>query len=152
MVASPALVESATNVQRAVMSRWDVCSCRQRLIHVRSDEAIHALRECGSTGQAGGLQLGRMDVHNQDECTTLFDFFSFPLSLNFFASWPAAEYASMGVESRQPGVFAAVITTLAAATVAIVLRFVARRITKVPLWWDDFLCVGAYVRPECDLR
>lgn len=49
--------------------------------------------------------------------------------------------------SRQVSLFVALSITGAAATAALVLRLVARRITKVSLWWDDFMCMGAYV---CD--
>ncbi|KAK9421296.1 hypothetical protein SUNI508_05834 [Seiridium unicorne] len=51
----------------------------------------------------------------------------------------------MAVATRQPNVFVAVSITLAAATVAIILRFLARRMTKVPIWWDDFMCIGAFL-------
>jgi hypothetical protein len=57
-------------------------------------------------------------------------------------------FAGMGkldVPSWQPNLYAAVAVTLTAATLAISLRFAARRMTKVPLWWDDFMCVGAFV-------
>ncbi|KAH8199712.1 hypothetical protein TruAng_006120 [Truncatella angustata] len=51
----------------------------------------------------------------------------------------------MVVESQQPDMFAAVSITLVAAAVAITLRFAARRMTKVPIWWDDFMCIGSFV-------
>ncbi|KAF7534123.1 hypothetical protein G7054_g6499 [Neopestalotiopsis clavispora] len=51
----------------------------------------------------------------------------------------------LDVPSWQPNLYAAVAVTLTAATLAISLRFAARRMTKVPLWWDDFMCVGAFI-------
>ncbi|ETS85233.1 hypothetical protein PFICI_03258 [Pestalotiopsis fici W106-1] len=53
--------------------------------------------------------------------------------------------AKLDVPSWQPNLYAAVAVTLTTATVAISLRFAARRMTKVPLWWDDFMCVGAFI-------
>ncbi|KAI1851323.1 hypothetical protein JX266_003398 [Neoarthrinium moseri] len=48
------------------------------------------------------------------------------------------------MESQQPNLFAVVAITMAAATLTLVLRLIARRMTKVPLWWDDYLCILAY--------
>ncbi|KAH8673330.1 hypothetical protein BX600DRAFT_432961 [Xylariales sp. PMI_506] len=49
------------------------------------------------------------------------------------------------MQSKQPDVYAAVGITLGAATVALVLRLIARRTTHVPLWWDDYMCMIAYL-------
>lgn len=49
------------------------------------------------------------------------------------------------VESAQLGVYVCIFSLLALATVAIVLRFVARRLKGVWLWYDDYLAVFAYV-------
>lgn len=45
----------------------------------------------------------------------------------------------------QPNVFAAVSITWAAALTALVLRVVARRMTKMAWWIDDYFCVSAFV-------
>lgn len=42
-------------------------------------------------------------------------------------------------------VWACVGVTLGLATVSVVLRFLARRMTKVALWWDDWFAVLAFV-------
>src|SRR5688572_30654267 len=41
-------------------------------------------------------------------------------------------------------VFVSVVATTAIATVFIVLRFLARRVTKVSLWWDDYMAASAF--------
>ncbi|KAH7129571.1 hypothetical protein B0J13DRAFT_564270 [Dactylonectria estremocensis] len=45
----------------------------------------------------------------------------------------------------QPNVYAAVAITWAAALPALVLRAVARRMTKMAWWFDDYFCVAAFV-------
>ncbi|KAH8680407.1 hypothetical protein BGZ61DRAFT_358646 [Ilyonectria robusta] len=45
----------------------------------------------------------------------------------------------------QPNVFAAISITWAAALTALVLRVVARRMTKMAWWFDDYFCVSAFV-------
>ncbi|KAK8023472.1 hypothetical protein PG991_006711, partial [Apiospora marii] len=49
------------------------------------------------------------------------------------------------MESRQPEVYAAVTITLVAATAALVLRIIARKMKKLALWFDDYLVVFAWV-------
>ncbi|KAF7557742.1 hypothetical protein G7Z17_g458 [Cylindrodendrum hubeiense] len=44
----------------------------------------------------------------------------------------------------QPNVFAAVCITWAVALPALVLRVVARRMTKMAWWFDDYFCVSAF--------
>ncbi|ORY67748.1 uncharacterized protein BCR38DRAFT_314970, partial [Pseudomassariella vexata] len=48
-------------------------------------------------------------------------------------------------QSRQPELFAALSLTWGTATIALVLRLVARRITRISLSWDDYLAIAAYV-------
>ncbi|KAH7123112.1 hypothetical protein EDB81DRAFT_699967 [Dactylonectria macrodidyma] len=45
----------------------------------------------------------------------------------------------------QPNVYAAVSITWAAALPALVLRAVARRMTKMAWWFDDYFCVSAFI-------
>lgn len=45
----------------------------------------------------------------------------------------------------QTNVYAASIITWVAALVALILRVVARRITKQAWWIDDYFCVSAFV-------
>ncbi|KAM0323953.1 hypothetical protein ACHAQA_008535 [Verticillium albo-atrum] len=47
--------------------------------------------------------------------------------------------------NRKPEIFAAVIVTFVSATVSLASRLFARRTTKVSLWWDDWLVIGAWV-------
>jgi hypothetical protein len=35
--------------------------------------------------------------------------------------------------------------TFSLATLSMIGRLVARKITKVPLWWDDYLAIAAWV-------
>ncbi|KAK7991458.1 hypothetical protein PG988_000252 [Apiospora saccharicola] len=48
------------------------------------------------------------------------------------------------MESRQPEVYGAVTITLVAATTALVLRIIARRMKKLALWFDDYLAMVAW--------
>lgn len=41
-------------------------------------------------------------------------------------------------------VFIPVAATTVFATIFIVLRFLARRVTRVSLWWDDYMAVAAF--------
>lgn len=45
-----------------------------------------------------------------------------------------------------PDIYAAIFITFSAAVVALVLRFTARRMTKMKLWFDDYFAVVATVR------
>ena len=45
----------------------------------------------------------------------------------------------------QPDVYASIFITMAAASTALALRLIARRMTKVPLWYDDYFAVVAFV-------
>jgi hypothetical protein len=47
--------------------------------------------------------------------------------------------------SRQTHAYACLAITFAAATITIILRLIARRLTKVSLWLDDYLAIAAYV-------
>ncbi|KAF2638689.1 hypothetical protein P280DRAFT_508923 [Massarina eburnea CBS 473.64] len=47
--------------------------------------------------------------------------------------------------TRQPNAYACLGITFAAATTTLVLRLVARYLTKVSLWYDDWLALVAYV-------
>ncbi|KAJ3483203.1 hypothetical protein NLG97_g7360 [Lecanicillium saksenae] len=47
-------------------------------------------------------------------------------------------------ESLQPGVYACVIITFVISTITLGLRFYARRIKNVQLWWDDWFAVLSF--------
>jgi len=47
--------------------------------------------------------------------------------------------------SRQTNAYVCLSITFAAATITISLRLIARRLTKVSLWLDDYLAVLAYL-------
>jgi hypothetical protein len=47
--------------------------------------------------------------------------------------------------NRQPELWAAALIPYTAATVALVLRMVARRKTRVLLVWEDYLAIVAFV-------
>ena len=49
-------------------------------------------------------------------------------------------------ESRTAKVYSDTISLVALATIAVVLRFVARKIAGSKLWWDDWILVVALVR------
>lgn len=53
--------------------------------------------------------------------------------------------SARNMESRQPEVYGAVTITLVAATAALVLRIIARRMKKLALWFDDYLAMVAWV-------
>lgn len=40
------------------------------------------------------------------------------------------------------------IVTLVPATIAVVLRYLARHLSRAGLWWDDYLIVVSLVRPH----
>lgn len=46
----------------------------------------------------------------------------------------------------QPNLYAGLIITYVLALVAVVLRLFARRLKKLPLWFDDWFIVAALVR------
>lgn len=48
----------------------------------------------------------------------------------------------------QSEIYSAIAITLTVALVALVLRMMARRITKQPLWYDDGFAVVALVSPD----
>lgn len=52
------------------------------------------------------------------------------------------------METRQPGFWAAALTTYIAALTAFVLRIVARRLKGLTLFFDDYLALAAFVRPQ----
>ena len=49
-------------------------------------------------------------------------------------------------QNRRPQVYAAEIAVYPLAVVAVVLRFLARRVAKNPLWIDDWFILVAFVR------
>ena len=48
-------------------------------------------------------------------------------------------------QSQRSSLYAALFITYGFATIAVVLRFVARRLRHLSLWYDDWLCVVAWV-------
>jgi hypothetical protein len=42
-------------------------------------------------------------------------------------------------------VYTSIFITMGAASTALILRLMARRMTKVPLWYDDYFAVVAFV-------
>lgn len=48
-------------------------------------------------------------------------------------------------ESIQYGVYASILATLIPSSIILCLRFVARKLKRVSLWWDDYLAVLALV-------
>ena len=53
--------------------------------------------------------------------------------------------AAFLAEDRSSSVLAAAISTFSLATIAVILRIIARRITAAKLWWDDYFIFLAYV-------
>lgn len=51
-------------------------------------------------------------------------------------------------ETKQPVLYAAVITTYGLAVIAVLLRFLARRLRRLDWWLDDWLILVALVRPS----
>ena len=47
--------------------------------------------------------------------------------------------------SEVPRILGVNIATFILAVIAIVLRFMARRLTRAPFWWDDWLMIPAIV-------
>lgn len=52
----------------------------------------------------------------------------------------------MASESLQAGVYACVVITFVASSITLALRFYARKIKNVQLWWDDWFAVLSFVR------
>ncbi len=48
-------------------------------------------------------------------------------------------------ETQVPRILGVNIATFALAVTTIVLRFVSRRLSRAPLWWDDWLMIPAIV-------
>lgn len=42
-------------------------------------------------------------------------------------------------------VLAVIVATFALAMIFLVLRMVARKVTRVHLWWDDYLAIAAFL-------
>jgi hypothetical protein len=59
--------------------------------------------------------------------------------------------ATDSMESRQPNIYASVGITGIAALLALCLRLLARRLTKISLWVDDYLAICALVSPAWHL-
>ena len=49
------------------------------------------------------------------------------------------------MQSRQPEIWASALITYLVALIAFVLRFVARRLIKSPLQYDDYIALAAFV-------
>ncbi|KAH3939755.1 hypothetical protein HBI56_224330 [Parastagonospora nodorum] len=47
--------------------------------------------------------------------------------------------------NQQPRIIGSVAATWALATIALVLRFYCRRLSKAGFWWDDYLMIPAYI-------
>jgi hypothetical protein len=47
--------------------------------------------------------------------------------------------------NQQPRIIGLVAATWALATIALVLQFYCRRLSKAGFWWDDYLMIPAYV-------
>ena len=47
--------------------------------------------------------------------------------------------------TQVPRILGVNIATFALAVMAICLRFIARRLTRLPYWWDDWLMLPAIV-------
>lgn len=52
-------------------------------------------------------------------------------------------------QSLQPNIFAACIVVTVAATIAVALRLLCRRLAKAYLWWDDWIVIAALVSAKC---
>lgn len=46
---------------------------------------------------------------------------------------------------RQLHTYICIFVTFAAATISLVLRLIARRLTKISLWFDDYLSILAFL-------
>lgn len=51
------------------------------------------------------------------------------------------------VESKQGISWGVLFATLVPATVCFTLRMLSRRLTRVRLWWDDYMAIGGFVSP-----
>ncbi len=49
-------------------------------------------------------------------------------------------------ESKQPELYAALITTNVLAALAVSMRFLSRRLSRFKWWYDDWLILAAFVR------
>jgi hypothetical protein len=52
--------------------------------------------------------------------------------------------------SLKSDIISAMVITWVSALLALIARVFARRMTKVPWWYDDYLCVGAFVSLACE--
>ena len=48
-------------------------------------------------------------------------------------------------ESQVPRMVGVNISTFVVALIALILRFVCRKITRMPIWWDDWLMIPAWL-------
>jgi hypothetical protein len=53
--------------------------------------------------------------------------------------------------SLKSDIISCMVVTWLAALLALIARIFARRMTKVAWWYDDYLCVGAFVSDPFDL-
>lgn len=52
-------------------------------------------------------------------------------------------------QSLQPNIYAACIVVTIAATIAVALRLLCRRLAQAYLWWDDWMIIAALVSVQC---
>ena len=53
--------------------------------------------------------------------------------------------------TQQPRILGADLFTYCLAVLVVILRFISRKISKAPYWWDDWLMVPAIVRLRIDI-
>jgi len=59
------------------------------------------------------------------------------------------DYPGLDVNANQgPKIIAVSAVLIAISTIAVILRFLSRMVSKAGLWWDDWLIVGAMVRSD----
>ena len=57
------------------------------------------------------------------------------------------DYPGLDINANQgPKIIAVSAILIIISTIAVILRFVSRMVSKAGLWWDDWLIVGAMVR------
>ena len=72
-----------------------------------------------------------------------------------FAPAPLQTYPYPGLnldDSQGPRVIATSIVLMILASLAVVLRFIARHLSRAGLWWDDWTVLAALVRPFASMR
>jgi len=57
------------------------------------------------------------------------------------------DYPGLDLNANQgPKIIAVSAVLIAISTIAVILRFISRMVSKAGLWWDDWLIVAAMVR------